>query len=177
MTRKRNLFGKDWSDLRAEINKVVEHKKFSADEFRALSMHDNWKEIENKIYNSFYNPTYLNQRPDFLWRDFKHDTFSVSDLKYRPEHYLDQLIFDHEKVWYLVNETINETTKYWIYEGKIKHIQIIIHEVGFDELCIVSKKYDWLICINHHDILIATGYKMIEKFKNLGLKEFQEQNN
>jgi len=174
MTRKRNLFGKDWTDLRAAIDKILERKKFCAEEFRALSTHDNWKEIENKIYNSFYNPTYLNQKPSFLWKDFKHDTFSVPDLKYRPEYYLDKLINEDEKVWYLVNETINETTKYWIYEGKIKNIQMIIDEIGFDELCIVSKKYDWLICINHHDILIATGFKMIEKLKNL---ELQEQNN
>lgn len=177
MSRKRNLFGKNWSTLRAEIKKVSEDEKFETEEFRALSMHDDWKEIEKKIYNSFYNPAYLNQKPNFLWKDFKDDTFSVSDLKYRPEYYLDKLIDENEKVWYLVNETINETTKYWIFEGKIKKIQIIIDEAGFHELCIVSKKYDWLLCINHHNILIATGSKMIEKLKNLELQELQKQNN
>lgn len=173
MRKKRSLSGKNWSDLRAEINNVLEAKKFSAEEFRALSIHDDWEEIEKKIYTTFYNLPYLNQKPNFLWTDFKYETFSVSDLKYRPEYYLDKLIPEHEKVWYLVNETINETTKYWIYEGKIKNIQIITDETWFEELFIVSKNYEWLICIDHHDTLIATGSKMKEKLKDL---KYQEEN-
>jgi hypothetical protein len=32
---------------------------------------------------------------------------------------------------------------------------------------LASKKYEWLICINHHDNLIATGKVMAEKLRNL----------
>jgi hypothetical protein len=65
-------------------------------------------------------------------------------LEERPELYLDKLINEDETVWYIVNETINESEKFWFYEGKIKSIQTVIDETWFDELYVVSKKYEWL---------------------------------
>lgn len=108
------------------------------------------------------------QRPIWLWIDFKLDTFSLSNLEQRPELYLDRLVDETETVWYVVTETINGRDKFWFYEGKIKYIQTIIDETWFDELYIVSKKYEWLICINHHDILIATGNIMPDKLRKIG---------
>lgn len=165
MRKKRNLLRKNWSDLRAEINKVVIDKKFNPKEFKALSIHQEWKEIKKNIFQSFYEPT--SYQPNFCIKNLKNDAFSVSNLKYRPEHYLDKLISEDEAVWFLINETINEEDKHWIYEGKIKNIQIVIDEIWFDELFIVSKNYKWLICIDHNDVLIAQGNKMIEKIKKL----------
>jgi hypothetical protein len=50
----------------------------------------------------------------------------------------------------------------------VKAIQTIINEACYiDELYLVSKKYDWLICINHHDILIATGQTVPDKLREL----------
>jgi hypothetical protein len=37
---------------------------------------------------------------------------------------------------------------------------------GF-EYYIVSKKFEWLLCENHHDILIAVGQPMVEKMERL----------
>jgi hypothetical protein len=53
-------------------------------------------------------------------------------------------------------------------QGRVKAIRkVILESCYIDELYLVSKKYDWLICINHHDSLIATGKAMAEKLKNL----------
>lgn len=175
MRKERNLLRKNWSDLRAEISKTIANKRISETDFRPLSIHDNWKQIEEKIYHTFCKLTHPTQRPLWLWTDFKLDTFSVSNLNERPELYLDKLVDKNETVWYVVNETINEGDKFWFYEGKIKSIQTIIDETWFDELYIVSKKYEWLICINHHDILIATGNKMPDKLRKMEL-EYEEKN-
>jgi hypothetical protein len=45
--------------------------------------------------------------------------------------------------------------------------KVILESCYIDELYLASKKYDWLICINHHDVLIATGKIMAEKLRNL----------
>jgi hypothetical protein len=51
----------------------------------------------------------------------------------------------------------------------VKAIQAIIEEASLlDEMYLGSKKYDWLLCINHHDILVATGGDMPDKLRQLG---------
>lgn len=153
--------------MRAAISKVIADKGLLETEFRPLSIHENWKQIEENIYQTFCTLTHHSSRPIWLWTAFKLNTFSVSNLEERPEHYLDRLINDDETVWYIVNETINESEKFWFYEGKIKNIQTVIDETWFDELYVVSKKYEWLICINHHDYLTATGNEMPDKLRKL----------
>jgi len=175
MRREKNLLRKNWTDLRTKINKTIAEKGLIDTDFRPLSIHENWKQIEEKIYRTFCTLTHPTQRPLWLWTNFKLNTFSFSNLDNRPELYLDKLVDKNETVWYVVTETINEGDKFWFYEGKIKSIQTVIDETWFDELYVVSKKYEWLICINHHDTLIATGNIMPDKLKKLEL-EYQEKN-
>ena len=49
---------------------------------------------------------------------------------------------------------------FWFYQGRITPVLPLIGELRhYDEFYFVSKKYEWLIAINHHDALIATGSK------------------
>lgn len=155
-----------WTDLRKEIEKIRKDFSLRDNQFRPLGLNE-WQEIENKIYQTFCKLTHHKSRPVWLWEHFKLDTFSLSNLKNRPEIYLDRLIDENETVWYVVNETINEENKFWFFEGKIKCIQTIIDKTWFNELYLISKKYEWLICINHHDCLIATGAVMPDKLREL----------
>jgi len=175
MRKERNLLRKNWTDLRSEISKTIADKGLLETDFRPLSIHENWKQIEEQIYQTFCTLKHPTQRPVWLWTDLKLDTFSLSILHDRPELYLDKLVDKTETVWYIVNETINEGQKFWFYEGKIKSIQTIIDETWFDELYVVSKKYEWLICINHHYLLIATGNIMPDKLRKIEPK-YEEKN-
>ena len=170
MRKERNLLRTNWTDLRAEISKTIAEKGLLENDFRPLSPFENYREIEEKIYSTFCRLKHPTQRPLWLWTDFKLDTFSLSSLDNKPEFYLDKLVEKTEVVWFVVNETINEVDKFWFYEGKIRSIQTVIDETWFDELYIISKKYDWLICINHHDNLIATGNTMPGKLRKLEIK-------
>ena len=81
---------------------------------------------------------------------------------------LESLVDSSEKVWFLLDETVNQQTKFWIYEGTIKAFNKIFWEsVWMDEILIVSKKYEWILIINHHEIIIGTGKikNQIEKLK------------
>ncbi len=171
MRKERSLLRRNWTNLRAEISKTIVAKGLLESDFRPLSIRDNWKHIEEKIYSTFCKLTHPTKSYAWLWTDFKLDTYSVSMLNERPELYLDRLVDEDETIWYIVNETINEGEKFWFYEGKIRSIQTVINETWFDELYVVSKKYEWLICINHHDYLIATGSSMPDKLKKLELKK------
>ena len=68
----------------------------------------------------------------------------------------------------MLNNTVNESTKFWLYEGRVEAIQQIISECCLlDEIYLISKKYEWLLCINHHDVLYATGGNMPAKLRQL----------
>jgi hypothetical protein len=166
MRKERNLPGKNWTGLRSAISKAISDKGLLEADFRPLSVHENCERVEEKIYHEFCTLTHPAARPRWPWTAFKQDTFSLSCLPNRPECYLDKLVDGDETVWYAVNEG----DKFWFYEGKIKSIQTIIDETWFDEFCVISKKYAWLICVNHHDSLIATGDIMPDKLRKLELE-------
>ena len=155
-----------WTDLRKEIEKIRKDFGLTDTQFQPVGFND-WQGVEDKIYHTFCKLTHFKSRPVWLWEHFKLGTFSVS-TEHKPYLYLDKLIDDTETVWFFVNETVNEADKFWFYQGQVKAIQTIIAEACYiDELYLVSKKYDWLLCINHHDILVATEQTMPGKLRQL----------
>lgn len=61
---------------------------------------------------------------------------------------------------------MQESTKYWFYEGRIKAVKIVVMEAaGIDEFYIESKRYDWLLCFDHHDIVTGTGEYIEERLR------------
>lgn len=159
---------KEWSEIRAEMMMLKQQLNLADDEFRALSPYENHKAIEEQIYQQFCNLTNSNTRPVWLWTCFKQPEYAVSDLPKRPECYLNELINPNESIWVGALGMAGGRDKIWLYECKIKAIQKVLSEsCFFDEFYFVSKKYEWLFCINHHDVLIATGGDMPNKLKAL----------
>lgn len=166
MRKERNYLRKNWSMFRTLVAKAVRENDIAASDFRPLSVHDNWQQIEANIYHTFCTLSHPVYRPERLWNHFKLDTYSTFNIDW-PAQYLDQLIDETETVWCVMSETVRENNKLWFYEGKIKTIQEVIDETWFKALYIVSKKYEWLICINYHDNLMATGNIMPDKLRKL----------
>ena len=101
-------------------------KKLNAKGFRPLSIHDNWKTIEETIYHAFCKLDHPTERPTWLWEQFKHNTFALSIEK--SYLCLDKLIDNNEKVWFFANDD-NKRFFYFIL-GLLKHT----HEVSKNQL-------------------------------------------
>jgi hypothetical protein len=52
---------------------------------------------------------------------------------------------------------------FWLYEGRINAIISILKELSFEEYYIVSKKLEWILCENHHNLLIGSGKHIMKK--------------
>ena len=156
-----------WEGLRAEIENIIRENNIVPPDFKTLDIHDDWGEIEEKIYHTFCQLDHPKIKPIWLWEYFKLDT---SHLSVKPPFaILEQLIDPSEEVWFFVN---GDRNKFWFYQGSVKAIRkVIVESCYIDEIYLASKKYDWLICINHHDNLIATGKIMAEKLRNLSAIE------
>lgn len=162
---------KSWDPIRAEIERIIEDKDIKPADFRALSMYDDWSGIEEKIYAVFCNHKSLSnrndwrERPVWLWEHFKLETHAISSDYSASYKYLAKLVDADEIVWFFVN---GDRDKFWFYEGKIDSIVTVIGECCcIDELYVASKKYRWLININHHDSVFATGEIMPDRLRAL----------
>jgi len=163
LTKDRHILRNNWESLRADIESIITDNKLSATDIKALSIHNEWKTIEENIYHTFCKLDHSTQRPIWLWEHFKLDSFSL--VIEQPYKYLDKLIDGNETVWFFVN---GDKDKFWFYEGKVKAITTVIEESSYiDELYLASKKYQWLLCINHHDVLMSTGQTMPDKLRQL----------
>lgn len=163
LIKNRLILQHNWESLRAEIKSIIKDNKFSPTDFKELSIYDDWKSIEENIYHTFCKLEHSTNRPVWLWENFKLDTFSIAVDQ--PYKLLDQLVDNDEAVWFFIN---GDKDKLWFYEGKVKAIVTVIEQSSYiDELYVASKKYQWLICINHHDNLIATGQVMPDKLRQL----------
>lgn len=159
---------KEWSDIRAEIMQLKTELNLDDLEFRTLSPYEDHQGIEENIYQTFCQLEGRITRPTWLWLSFKQEVYSTDLLPEAPESYLPTLIDPTETIWLGALGSMQERSKIWFYEGQILPIQKVLSGIQFfDEFYFVSKKYEWLICINHHDTLIATGEEMPKRLKTL----------
>lgn len=151
---KLKTYPNNWTDLRVEIKKLSEQLNISSSELRKVNI-NHWEEIEEKIWKKFSN----DRKSRWIWETLRNQTYGFYvDF---PQLRLTELVDHSEQVWFLLDETVNEKTKFWIYEGFIEPFNKVIWESGhFDEILIVSKKLEWLISYNHHDILVGTERKI-----------------
>ncbi|MBO9659034.1 MAG: hypothetical protein J7527_09430, partial [Chitinophagaceae bacterium] len=141
MRKARHILSKDWKDSRAEIDRIIKEQRIEPDRFRILDIHEDWKGIEDKVYQTFCQLDHPTSKPTYLWESFKQETVSLT--KEKPWLYLDQLVDQNERVWFFDGGE----KKSWFFEGFIKEIVTVIDESTYaiDEIYIASKKYEWLI--------------------------------
>lgn len=81
-----------------------------------------------------------------------------------PHTLLTSLVDPEETVWLMLDETVNFEDKCWFYQGTPHAICSILAECCYlDEVYLISKKYTWLLCVNHHDVVYGIGSPMQER--------------
>jgi hypothetical protein len=70
---------------------------------------------------------------------------------------LDNVISHDDALWLFLEDTLSNQTKFWGYSGKIKPILTLLGELPLLDFFIVSKKLEWLVGQNHHDVLFGFG--------------------
>lgn len=154
-----------WTPLRKEIEKIRNDVDLT-DRVVPVGLYE-WKSIEDKVYDTFCEISHNHSRPVWIWENIKVESAGINANK--PAYqFLDKIIDQDEKLFLLLNETVNEASKFWIYESTVQAIQTVIAEASeVDEITIVDKKYSWILCINHHNNIIVGGDRMVAKFGKL----------
>jgi hypothetical protein len=157
-----------WSDLRAEIDQVRQRLKLSEQDFAPLPSTTDWARLEARIRHAFCRLDHPTVRPRWLWERFRPGAVGLvcEDVPYAQ---LTSLVDPAEVVWLMLNESVNEGDKFWFYHGTPRAIERVLAECSYlDEVYLVSKKYAWLLCLNHHDVLCGIGPPVAERLMARG---------
>jgi hypothetical protein len=150
--------------------KIASALGLSTDDFEAVGIHA-WPSIMQKIERNFVKKESSNTKFNWWWESFKGHQLSIDFENDNVFIYLDQIVDNEEKVWFVACDSDHDPSKFWLFQGYIKPIQKIIGELPYFEYYLVSKKYEWLICENDHGVLIGLG-SIIPK-----MQQFKIENN
>lgn len=148
-----------WTPFRTEITQICKQLNTPEERFKPVSLID-WENIQKKVFEKFCYPNHSG----WIWERLKGDTYSVRFHYNSPFDQLINLVEQSEEVWLFLNETVSGCNKYWFYQGYIKDIVSVLDETTqTSEVYVASKKCEWLLCVNHHNYIIAAGHHMIER--------------
>lgn len=155
---------------RDEIESFIKEKNIDRTKFFEVSKHS-YEQIIKKIESAFVDNT-KNWNAGIHWANMGY---------YRPELKcvstavaddswilgLSEVIGNSELVVYvLFEDTKAYAAKYWLYEAYLDELIVVLHECPlWGDFYIVSKKFDWLISLNHHDIVSYVGNSANWHFK------------
>src|SRR5690606_7951531 len=144
-----------WTPLRQEIERIRRNFNLTG-KIVPVGLSE-WRSIEDKVYSTFCGISHDHSRPVWIWENLKVESAGVNPDKH-AYLLLDKIIDKNEKLFLLLNETVSEANKFWIYESTVRPIQTVMSEASeIDEITIVDKKFSWILCINHHNTIIVGG--------------------
>ena len=135
--------------LRDELNKVISTEDIKGLTFLRIS---EWQWIINKLAENFLSKGKQSLERIWLW-----DSIKEPYTSYQPEDgvlELKTILSESGSYWFIASE---EDGKYWVLEGTGRAIITTLSETRYFEYYITNKEITWLICENHHGIMILKG--------------------
>lgn len=133
-----------------------------------------WKGVLDTVLDQFTTLGPEGRPHPWLWNHLKGDTVAVQ----MPDHggylRLTQLIPPDERVWFLTEDWDGKAGgHYWVFEGRLDAAVALMDELFAFEYYVVSKDYGWLLCENHHDVLIGVGQPITDRLGRMDLQEIR----
>lgn len=155
------------NNLRSSINEIKKNLQLPDEDFQLIRL-TKYQQILHSILKKFTSLK-VSQINKWWW-----DSLLDPIYYFHPENCFDTLfmiIDNNENIWLIIEDESKTNEHYWLYEGKIYAIVSVLSELPFMEYYIVSKKLDWMLCENHHNILIGCGEPIINKITTFSLTQ------
>lgn len=120
------------------------------------------KQIVQAVQIHFVNSE--NRR--WWWEDFKFPSVTSHFTDGRGFQQLALIVPDPtEKVWFIAEE--DSLASYPLYEADTLTIQLVIGECYAFEYYVVDKDFRWLVCENHHNVILGIGDEVKKRIQQL----------
>ncbi len=137
------------STIRDELNRIINAEGLKDIEFVRMNK---WRWIIDKLADEFLSQGKQSLKRIWLW-----DSIKEPCLTYQPEDGLEELkslLDQSEFYWFIASD---EDGKYWVLEGTGKAIVRVLSETRYFEYYITNKKFSWVVCENHHGVMVLKG--------------------
>ncbi|NUU78803.1 DUF6756 family protein [Paenibacillus xylanilyticus] len=143
--------------VRYEIDELCKRNNITKEFLSEVNKYQ-WESILYNIEERFLTKAHYSHNLHWGWNRFREPNYA-SALK--PYKCFTEIIED-EYIWFLAEDVYD---KIWIYEGNSKFIfeQVIPELCQLREYYLVSKKYHWIVCEDHHRILHFQGNDVVER--------------
>lgn len=147
--------------VRNDIERVI--KELGLDRSKLFEVPKlRWEEILRNVIEEFVHKTHYTNELHMAWNRFKDPQVIMRFHNDDGYKYIADLV-DDAYVWFIVEDNKD---KLWVYEGMPDVIIKVIGDAYFiDEYYIISKKYEWILCEDHHRILHGVGDKILDRVK------------
>ena len=135
--------------LRDDLNEIIKSEDIRGISF--VRMND-WQWVLNKIAETFLVHGREDLKRVWLWESFKEPYTSYQTENAISE--LRSLLNPIEQYFFIASD---ESGKYWVMEGTGESIVSLIGNSFCFEYYIVNKSVSWLLCENHHGIMVQLG--------------------
>lgn len=143
-------------DLRNEIENAAKALNVPPSYFRNVGPLP-WKHISSQVAYQFLVRGELQIANTWWWECMKAPVSALHVSSGEGHRFLTLLAPPNEQAWLFAEETLNEQSKKWVFEGRVREFQQILGECYLFEYYIVSKRGEWLVAENHHNVLFAAG--------------------
>ena len=130
-----------------------------------------WEGIFTAVLEKLTNRGETNKRRRWLWEDLVEPCASVAVSPGQLDRLLGRLGNENEEVFLLIEDDGADWQKvrsnHWVFEGRLASVIRILNELPPTEFYIVGKRIDWLVTLNHHDVLIGTGECAVKTLSNV----------
>jgi hypothetical protein len=142
--------------LKDDLLQLAEALGIPRKDFEAVGIHA-WPAILQKIEAAFVMKTNSNTRFNWWWESFKKPQYRIFFEKTHAWDCLPHVVTTPEKVWFVACDDDHDPSKFWLFEGTIHAIHLLLGNSHAFEYYIISKKYAWLLCETDHSVLVGLG--------------------
>ena len=136
--------------LRDDINQAIKGRADIA--FGFVSLH-RFQDILDQVAERFLKRGKRDLNKIWLWNEFRNETGSSQPADVFSA--LSEILQPQTSYWFISSD---ENGKYWVAESSGSSIINVLKEMYAFEYYILDKQMSWILCENHHGMLIEARF-------------------
>lgn len=141
-----------------EIQKATRTLGFTPEQFRRLTPDE-----AERVHQSALRHFVPRGQPRWWWEHFPASTgFHFPDGD-GWQHLVELVPNADERVWFIAEDFV--APEYSVWEASVGDIQAVIGECYHFEFYMIEQEHRWLLCENHHCVVVAVGREVEDKLR------------
>ena len=151
-------------DMRSTLANAARDAGCSSADFSLVSLHE-YQAVLRQILARFCKRGLELLDAAWLWQHLVGPQQAIQTE--RALDYLAALLPPHERVWFIAEDwpRTKRHGNYWLYDAAVDAVLRVLGEAHAFEYYVVKRDLSWLICENHHAVVIGVGEELVRAMR------------